>query len=105
LEGGTHSSGDINRHCVYLKIEDYVGYLLSEDPAVYMNFFDWMWMWKFSKKKLLRSYEEYWRHLYQYFGLFARRPLNNYVHEQVRRVCATPSSQQDWAVAFCKTEC
>jgi hypothetical protein len=33
-------SGWLNRHCIHLKKEDYVEYLLSENPAVYMNFFD-----------------------------------------------------------------
>src|SRR6266511_1827889 len=51
-------SGWLNRHCIHME-EDYVKYLLLEDPAVYMNFFDWMW--KSSKKKLLQSYDEYWR--------------------------------------------
>ncbi|KAL1885235.1 hypothetical protein Plec18167_001892 [Paecilomyces lecythidis] len=48
-----------------------------------MNFFDWMC--KTSRKKLLQSYDEYWRRLCQYFALFARRRLNGQVHEQMRR--------------------
>ncbi|BCR90303.1 uncharacterized protein ACHE_60189S [Aspergillus chevalieri] len=48
-----------------------------------MNFFDWMY--KTSRKKLLQSYDEYWRRLCQYFGLFARRRVNGEVHEQMRR--------------------
>ena len=71
------------RYCIQLK-EDYVEYLLSEDKAIYMNFFDWMY--KTSRKKLLQSYDEYWRRLCQYFGLFARRRVNGEVHEQMRRV-------------------
>lgn len=42
-------------------------------------------MYKTSRKKLLQSYDEYWRRLYQYFGLFARRRVNGNVHEQMRR--------------------
>lgn len=48
-----------------------------------MNFFDWMY--KTSRKKILQSYDEYWRRLCQYFGLFARRRVNGNVHEQMRR--------------------
>ena len=71
------------RYCAHIK-EEYVAYLLSEDQAIYMNFFDWMW--KSSKKKRLQSYDEYWRRLCQYFSLFARRPINIDVHQQLRRV-------------------
>lgn len=71
------------RHCAHLK-EDYVKYLLSEDQAIYMNFFDWMS--RTSREKTLQTYDEYWRRLCQYFGLFARRPVNNNVHQQMRRV-------------------
>src|SRR5947207_8083097 len=71
------------RSCTHLKI-DYVTYLLSEDQAIYMNFFDWMW--KSSKKKRLQSYDEYWRRLCQYYSLFVRRPVNQSVHQQLRRV-------------------
>ncbi|KAL5338248.1 hypothetical protein BJX70DRAFT_388776 [Aspergillus crustosus] len=60
---------------------NYVEYLLLEDQA--MNFFDWMY--KTSRKKLLQLYNEYWRRLYQYFGLFARRRVNGNIHEQMRR--------------------
>jgi hypothetical protein len=44
------------------------------------------WMLETSKKKLLQSYDEYWRRLNQYFSLFARRSMSNHVHEQMRRV-------------------
>jgi hypothetical protein len=74
----------INRYCIQSN-KDYVEYLLLEDQAIYMNFFDWMF--KTSRKKLLQSYDEYWRRLCQYFGLFARRRVNGEVHEQMRRVC------------------
>ncbi|KAJ0415015.1 hypothetical protein BJY00DRAFT_327273 [Aspergillus carlsbadensis] len=70
------------KYCIQLK-EDYVEYLLLEDQAIYMNFFDWMY--KTSRKKSLQSYDEYWRRLCQYFGLFARRRVNGNVHEQMRR--------------------
>ncbi|CEL09489.1 hypothetical protein ASPCAL12624 [Aspergillus calidoustus] len=70
------------KYCIQLN-EDYVEYLLLEDQAIYMNFFDWMY--KTSRKKLLQSYDEYWRRLCQYFGLFARRRVNGNVHEQMRR--------------------
>lgn len=60
-------------------------YLLLEDQTIYMNFFDWMY--RTSRQKLLQSYDEYWRRLCQYFGLFARRRLNGNVYEQMRRVC------------------
>ncbi|KAK2801732.1 hypothetical protein FQN50_007647 [Emmonsiellopsis sp. PD_5] len=70
------------KYCIQLN-EDYVEYLLSEDQAIYMNFFDWMY--RTSRKKLLQSYDEYWQRLCQYFGLFARRRVNNEVHEQIRR--------------------
>ncbi|KAL2861060.1 uncharacterized protein BJX67DRAFT_391634 [Aspergillus lucknowensis] len=63
--------------------KDYVKYLLLEDQAIYMNFFDWMY--KTSRKKLLQSYNEYWRRLCQYFCLFARRRVNGNFHEQMRR--------------------
>ncbi|KAL4990761.1 hypothetical protein BDW68DRAFT_153811 [Aspergillus falconensis] len=45
-----------NRYCSQLK-EDYIGYLLSEDQAIYINFFDWM-HWT-SQQKALQSYNEY----------------------------------------------
>lgn len=61
-----------------------MGYLLLEDQAIYMNFFDWMF--KTSRKKALQSYNEYWRRLYQYFELFARRSVNDDIHKQMRRV-------------------
>ncbi|KAJ5865875.1 hypothetical protein N7534_000428 [Penicillium rubens] len=70
------------KYCIQLN-EDYVEYLLLEDQAIYMNFFDWMS--KTSRKKLLQSNDEYWRRLCQYFGLFARRRVNGNVHEQMRR--------------------
>ncbi|OJJ62706.1 hypothetical protein ASPSYDRAFT_65810 [Aspergillus sydowii CBS 593.65] len=70
------------KYCIQLN-KDYVEYLLLEDQAIYMNFFDWMY--KTSRKKLLQSYDEYWRRLCQYFGLFARRRVNGNVHEQMRR--------------------
>ncbi|OJJ62717.1 hypothetical protein ASPSYDRAFT_86371 [Aspergillus sydowii CBS 593.65] len=43
------------------------------------------YMCKTSRKKLLQSYDEYWRRLCQYFGLFARRRVNGDIHEQMRR--------------------
>ncbi|OJJ83717.1 uncharacterized protein ASPGLDRAFT_1491754 [Aspergillus glaucus CBS 516.65] len=70
------------KYCIQSN-EDYVEYLLLEDQAIYMNFFDWMY--KTSWKKLLQLYDEYWQRLCQYFGLFARRRLNGEVHEQMRR--------------------
>lgn len=70
------------RFCIHSK-EDYVEYLLLEDQTIYMNFFDWMY--RTSRQKLLQSYDEYWRRLCQYFGLFARRRLNGNVYEQMRR--------------------
>jgi hypothetical protein len=78
---------EANRHCVHLEV-DYVEYLLSEDPTVYMNFLDWMW--KSSKQKRLQSYKDYWKRLSRYFSLFARRPMSNHVLEQMRRVCSLP---------------
>jgi hypothetical protein len=63
-----------------------VEYLLSEDKAIYMNFFDWMH--KTSREKALQSYDEYWRRLCQYFSLFARRRMNDNIREQMRRVRA-----------------
>lgn len=72
-----------SRYCDHMN-EDYEATLLSDDPAVYMNFFDWMW--KSSREKRLQSYDEYWRRLCQSFFLFARRSVNQFVREQVRRV-------------------
>ncbi|CAG8128817.1 unnamed protein product [Penicillium nalgiovense] len=63
--------------------QDYVNYLLLEDQAIYMNFFDWMF--KTSREKALQSYDEYWRRLCQHFQLFARRSVNDDVHAQMRR--------------------
>lgn len=59
-------------------------YLLLEDQAIYVNFFDWMF--KTSRKKALQSYDEYWRRLYQYFKLFARRSVSNDIYKQIQRV-------------------
>lgn len=78
-QGITHE----NRFCIQSN-EDYVDYLLLEDQAIYMNFFDWMF--KTSREKLLQSYDEYWRRLCQYFELFAHRRVNEDVHKQMRRV-------------------
>lgn len=64
--------------------EDYVDYLLLEDQANYMNFFDWMF--KTSREKLLQSYDEYWRRLCQYFELFARHRVSEDARKQMRRV-------------------
>lgn len=63
-------------------------YLLLEDQAIYMNFFDWMC--KTSREKALQSYDEYWRRLCQYFELFARRSVNDDIHKQMRRVRLLP---------------
>ena len=68
--------------------EDYVDYLLLEDQAIYMNFFDWMF--KTSRQKLLQSYDEYWRRLCQYFELFACRRVNDDARKQTRRVMVLP---------------
>ncbi|CAG8005703.1 unnamed protein product [Penicillium nalgiovense] len=70
------------KYCVQSN-QDYVNYLLLEDQAIYMNFFDWMF--KTSREKALQSYDEYWRRLCQYFQLFARRSVNDDVHTQMRR--------------------
>ncbi|KAJ6163767.1 hypothetical protein N7497_003746 [Penicillium chrysogenum] len=70
------------RYCIQSN-EDFVDYLLLEDKAIYMNFFDWMF--KTSREKVLQSYDEYWRRLCQYFELFARRRVNDDVHKQMRR--------------------
>lgn len=48
-----------------------------------MNFFDWMF--KTSRKKLLQSYDGYWRRLCQYFELFARRRVGEDARRQMRR--------------------
>jgi hypothetical protein len=77
-----------NRYYIHLKKEDYVEYLLSEEPTVYMDFFDWLW--KASKETLLQSYDEYRRRPSQFFALFARRPMSNYLLGQVRRVSSLP---------------
>ncbi|QQK41882.1 hypothetical protein Pdw03_4736 [Penicillium digitatum] len=66
--------------------EDYVDFLLLEDQTIYMNFFDWMF--KASRKKLLQSYDEYWRRLCQYFELFARRRVGEDARQQMRRFLA-----------------
>ncbi|RAO74324.1 uncharacterized protein BHQ10_010336 [Talaromyces amestolkiae] len=70
------------KYCLQSK-EEYEKYLLSEDQAIYMNFFDWMH--KTSREKRLQSYDEYWRRLKQYFSLFARRRMDPEVQEQMRR--------------------
>ncbi|KAJ5993329.1 hypothetical protein N7451_009053 [Penicillium sp. IBT 35674x] len=67
---------------------DYVDFLLLEDEAIYMNFFDWMF--RTSREKRLQSYDEYWRRLCQYFELFARRRVNENVHKQMRRYLDGP---------------
>ena len=72
-----------NRFCLQSN-EDYRDYLLLEDQAIYMNFFNWMF--RTSREKLLQSYDEYWRRLCQYFELFARRRVCEDVHKQMRRV-------------------
>ncbi|KAJ5216405.1 uncharacterized protein N7498_002812 [Penicillium cinerascens] len=66
--------------------EDYVDYLLREDQAIYMNFFDWMF--RTSRKKGLQTYDEYWRRLCQYFELFSRLRVGDNAHKQMRRVRA-----------------
>jgi hypothetical protein len=78
----TKPDGD-NRYCAHLNV-DYMDYLNSEDPPIYMNFFDWMS--QSSRTKLLQSYDEYWRRLNQYFALFNHRSINPDVMQQVRRV-------------------
>ncbi|KAB8074604.1 hypothetical protein BDV29DRAFT_190849 [Aspergillus leporis] len=60
------------KYCIQSN-QDYVDYLLLEDQAIYMNFFDWIF--KTSPKKVLQSYDEYWRRPCQYFGLFARQSV------------------------------
>ncbi|KAL3428577.1 hypothetical protein BDV09DRAFT_190833 [Aspergillus tetrazonus] len=69
-----------NRYCIQLN-KDYVDYLLLEDQAIYINFFNWMY--RTSRKRLLQLYNEYWRRLYQYFSLFARRRVNDNFLEHV----------------------
>ncbi|KAJ6045745.1 uncharacterized protein N7446_012609 [Penicillium canescens] len=70
------------KYCIQSN-EDYVDFLLLEDQTIYMNFFDWMF--KTSRKKLLQSYDEYWRRLCQYFELFARRRVGENARQQMRR--------------------
>lgn len=70
-----------NGYCIQLN-EEYVEYLLSGDQATYMNFFNWMY--RTLQKKLLQSYDEYWRCFCQYFSLFARRCVNGKVHKQMQ---------------------
>ncbi|QQK46847.1 hypothetical protein Pdw03_1745 [Penicillium digitatum] len=72
----------LNSFCIQSN-EDYVDFLLLEDQTIYMNFFDWMF--KTSRKKLLQSYDEYWRRLCQYFELFARRRVGEDARQQMRR--------------------
>ncbi|KAJ5473965.1 hypothetical protein N7475_003531 [Penicillium sp. IBT 31633x] len=45
-------------------------------------------MFKTSRKKLLQSYDEYWRRLCQYFELFARRRVGEDARQQMRRFLA-----------------
>jgi len=74
----------LNRYCDHKKVE-YLGHLLEEKPEIYINFFDWMW--KSTGVKVLQSYQQYWKHLSQYFALLARRRISGSVLQQVGRVC------------------
>jgi len=58
--------------------------LLGEEPAMYMNFIDWMD--KTSRKKKKQTYDMYWRRVCIYFSLLAGREMNNNVMKQMRRV-------------------
>ncbi|KAL2829035.1 hypothetical protein BDW59DRAFT_170777 [Aspergillus cavernicola] len=89
------------KYCIQLN-QDYIEYLLLEDQAIYMNFFDWIY--KTSWKKLLQSYDEYWRRLCQYFGLFARHRVNSDVHEQMQQFLEHKKNTLDVDV-FCITYC
>ncbi|KAJ6021273.1 hypothetical protein N7540_006777 [Penicillium herquei] len=71
------------RFCVHVEEGDYVDYLLREEHAIYMNFFDWMF--RTSREKVLQSYDEYWRRLCQYYELFAHRRVSEDAHKQIRR--------------------
>ncbi|KAI3193967.1 hypothetical protein CBS147311_8868 [Penicillium roqueforti] len=71
------------KYCIQSN-EDYVDFLLLEDQTIYMNFFDWMF--KILQKKLLQSYDEYWRRLCQYFELFACRRVGEDARQQMRRL-------------------
>jgi hypothetical protein len=71
------------RYCTKINI-NYKQALLCEEPAMYMNFIDWMY--KCSKRKKKQTYDMYWRRLCLYFSLFAEREMSNNVMQQMRRV-------------------
>jgi hypothetical protein len=67
------SEGPADNYCIHLDV-DYVTHLLSEDPPIYRNFFDWML--KTFKEKRLQSYDDYWRRLINRVLLPACSPSN-----------------------------
>jgi hypothetical protein len=71
------------RYCSHINV-NYKEALLREEPAMYMNFFDWMD--KTSRKKKKDTYDVYWRRVCLYFSLFAKREMNDHVLKQMRRV-------------------
>ena len=72
-----------HRYCSQIKI-NYRNALLCEEPAMYMNFIDWMRTT--SKKKKKQTYDMYWRRICIYFSLLAEREMSNNVMKQMRRV-------------------
>ena len=48
----------LNRYYNHLK-ENYQDHLLKEEPAVYMNFIDWIYK-LMTRKKRLQLYQQYW---------------------------------------------
>ena len=71
------------RYCSQIGV-DYKKALLCEEPAMYMNFIDWMY--KTSKRKKKQTYDMYWRRVCLYFSLFAEREMSNNVMKQMRCV-------------------
>jgi hypothetical protein len=58
---------------------------------MYMNFIDWMARTSREKKK--QTYSTYWKRLYIYYSLLARRQMPDNVLKQMRRVQTTLSLQ------------
>jgi hypothetical protein len=82
---------------------DYKTALLSAEPALYMNFFEWMA--NTSRKKTKHTFSLYWKCLSQYYSLLAERRIDGAVLEQMRRVSYPTPRLRVEIVAFSLTPC
>jgi hypothetical protein len=71
------------RYCQHLGF-DPEQHLLEGEPADFESWIDWIL--RTTKKKTHETINQYWKWLCQGYGVLARRPMDSFKLEQVRRV-------------------